>query len=428
MNRLPSFAFAAFLACLLAACTTPKPALPPPFAGDALGDIDTAIQSAIAEKKLPSAVYHLEHMGRVYEKAYGRFDYDEKVATIGAGTLFDIASLTKVVATTPSVLILVEQGRLSLDAHLVDYFPECANGGKEAITLRHLLTHVSGLPAGIPAKPPWSGVAAAKELACRQVVTDAPGSKFRYSDINFLLLGMLVEKVSGLSLADFATERIYRPLGMKDTVFRPSSFVPLRYTAADIAPTQIIAEESLRTGLHQDLAVGTVLRGTVHDPTARLMGGVAGSAGLFSTTRDLALYARMLLNGGELNGIRVLSRESVRLMSTVQTPMAVRERRAIGFDIDSPYSRPRGSLFPVGNTDHPGSFGHTGFTGCVLWIDPSSQSFYIFLSNRVYPKDGAGIVPLYETLGTLSARAIATTGFDFARVQGLVPQETVSGK
>ena len=421
MKRVPFFASLAFLACLLTACASPKLA-PPPFSGDSLRDIDAAIQSAIAEKKLPSAVYHLERMGRQYEKAYGRFDYDENVAAIGAGTLFDIASLTKVVATTPSVLILVEEGKLALDARLVDYFPECANGGKEAITLRHLLTHVSGLPAGIPAKPPWSGVAAAKELACRQVVTDAPGTKFRYSDINFLLLGMLVERVSGQSLADFATQHIYQPLGMKDTVFRPRSFEPVRYTWADIAPTQVITEASLKTGLHQDLFAGDVLRGTVHDPTARLMGGVAGSAGLFSTARDLAIYARMLLNGGEWNGVRVLSRETVRLMSTAQTPRDVPERRALGFDIDSPYSRPRGSLFPTGSYEHPGSFGHTGFTGCVLWIDPSSQSFYVFLSNRVYPKDGAGIVPLYATLGTLSAQAIASTGFEFAKVRGLATQ------
>ncbi|MBI3715237.1 MAG: beta-lactamase family protein [Betaproteobacteria bacterium] len=425
MKRLLPLASVTFLACLLAACASPKPP-PPPFSGDSLRDIDTAIYAAIEQKKLPSAVYHLERMGRMYEKAYGRFDYDENVTPIGTGTLFDVASLTKVVATTPSVLILVEEGKLSLDARLIEYFPECANGGKEVITLRHLLTHVSGLPAGIPAKPPWSGKAAALDLACRQVVTDAPGSKFRYSDINFLLLGMLVEKVSGLSLADFATPRVYKPLGMKDTVFRPQAFVPLRYTAADIAPTQIVTEESLQIGLHQDLAAGDVLRGTVHDPTARLMGGVAGSAGLFTTARDLALYARMLLNGGELDGVRVLSRESVRLMSTVQTPPTVRERRAIGFDIDSPYSRPRGTLFPIGSYDHPGSFGHTGFTGCVLWIDPASQSFYIFLSNRVYPRDGAGIVPLYATLGTLSANAIASGGFDFAKVRGLAPQAPVA--
>ena len=419
MKRSPPLAFAILLACQLAACVSPKTAPPPPIASDALRDIDAAIQLAIEQKKLPSAVYHLEYKERVYEKAYGRFDYDENLAPIAAGTLFDVASLTKVVATTPSALILVEEGRLSLDARLIDYFPECANGGKETITLRHLLTHVSGLPAGIPAKPSWSGVAAAKDLACRQLVTDSPGTKFRYSDVNYLLLGMLVEKVSGQTLADFATHRIYKPLGMKDTVFRPMSLVPPRYTHSDIAPTQTITEESLKAGLHQDLVAGTVLRGTVHDPTARLMGGVAGSAGLFSTARDLALYARMLLNGGELNGSRVLSRETVRLMSTVQTPEAVRERRALGFDIDSPFSRPRGSLFPIG------SFGHTGFTGCVLWIDPYSQSFYVFLSNRVYPRDGASIAPLYATLGTLSAQAIAGSGFNYANVKGLESQPPV---
>jgi len=413
MKRLLPLASAVLLACQLAACVSPKHVLPLPIPGDALRDLDAAVQLAIEQKKLPSAVYHLEYKGRIYERAYGRLSYDENAARSTTGTLFDVASLTKVVATTPSVLILVEEGRLSLDARLVDYFPECANGGKETITLRHLLTHVSGLPAGIPATPIWSGVAAAKDLACRQVVTDSPGTKFLYSDVNYLLLGMLVEEASGQTLAEFAAHRVYEPLGMKDTLFRPTSLVPPRYTQTDIAPTQIATEESLKAGLHQDLAAGTVLRGTVHDPTARMMGGVAGSAGLFSTARDLALYARMLLNGGELNGSRVLSRESVRLMSTVQTPTPVRERRALGFDVDSPFSRPRGSLFPIG------SFGHTGFTGCVLWIDPYSQSFYVFLSNRVYPRDGASIAPLYATLGTLSAQAIAGGGFNFANVKGM---------
>jgi CubicO group peptidase (beta-lactamase class C family) len=307
---------------------------------------------------------------------------------------------------------------VAIDAPLVKYFPECANGGKEAITLRHLLTHSSGLPAGLPRNPPWKGEAEALTLACRQVVTHPPGTFFRYSDINFVLLGQLVKRVSGLPLNEFARQKIYEPLGMKHTGFLPLQ----RFSGAHIAPTQLITAAGLKDGLHADLAEGRELRGVVHDPTARLMDGVAGSAGVFTTAGDLARYARMMLNEGELDGVRVFSRESVKLMTTVQSPPEVVARRGAGWDIDSPYSRPRGALFPIG------SYGHTGFTGCILWIDPYSKTFYVFLSNRVYPKDGNNIVPLYGLLGSLSAQAVA--GFDFGTVAGaLLPaQASAAGR
>ncbi len=393
------------LACLLAACAQFVP-IAPPFDAARLVEVGPAVQSFIAKKQLPGAVYHLERSGRVYEAAFGHLTYEENAAPTRVDTVFDAASLTKVIATAPSVLMLVEEGKLALDAKLVDYFPECANGGKEAITLRHLLTHTSGLSASLPGKLAWSGADTALAMACRQTVTHPPGTFFRYSDINYVLLGELVKKVSGMPLNEFAARRIYGPLAMRD-----SGFLPLtRMTADRIAPTQLLNEAGPADTLHLDLAPGRELRGVVHDPTARFMGSVAGSAGFFTTAGDLARYARMILNGGELDGVRILSRESVRLMTTVQSPEAVPSRRAIGFDIDSAYSRPRGSVFPIG------SFGHTGFTGCILWIDPFSKTFYIFLSNRVYPKDGTNIVPLYNILGTLSAQAV--TGFDFAHVPG----------
>ncbi len=405
-----------FAAMLAAGCVQLGPIAPmaPPFDAVLLAEADTAVQSFIDKKQLPGAVYYLEHQRRIYEKAYGHLTYENDAAPVHVDTIFDAASLTKIIATTPSVMMLVEEGKLKLDAHLTDYFPECANGGKEAITLRQLLTHTSGLSASLAPKPPWSGAAAALALACKQKVTHPPGTFFRYSDINFVLLGELVKKASGLPLDQFAARRIYGPLGMRD-----SGFLPLqRFAAERIAPTQLITEASLVESLHGDLAAGSVLRGVVHDPTARFMGGVAGSAGLFTTAADLARYARMILNGGELDGVRILSRESVRLMTTVQTPEAVASRRAIGFDIDSAYSRPRGTVFPIG------SYGHTGFTGCILWIDPFSKTFYIFLSNRVYPKDGTNIVPLYNILGTLSAQAL--TDFDFSNVQGALARSAAT--
>ncbi|MES2148276.1 MAG: serine hydrolase domain-containing protein [Pseudomonadota bacterium] len=351
--------------------------------------IDAAIGAVVAARGMPGAQFRLERAGMVYEHSYGRLSYDDGAAAVGPDTVYDIASLTKVVATAPAVLLLAEQGKLELDAPLLRYFPECGNGGKEAITLRHLLTHSSGLPSGLPALPAWQGDAAAHALACAQRVTHAPGTMFRYSDINFILLGQLVQKVSGEPLEQFARRAIFAPLGMDATGYLPPR-------AAGIAPTQRAAG----AGAHADLAAGQLLQGVVHDPSARRMGGVAGSAGLFSTARDLARFARMLLGGGQLDGVRVLSAASVRLLSTPQSPPGLAELRGLGMDIDSPFARPRGSLYPVG------SYGHTGFTGCVLWIDPASASFYVLLSNRVYPDDKSNILPLYGQLGTLAAEAV----------------------
>jgi CubicO group peptidase (beta-lactamase class C family) len=369
------------------------------FDGARLAEIDRTILDGIAARQLPGAVFYLERAGVAYEKAYGRHTYDERAAPVTPDTVFDAASLSKVLSTAPSVLLLAEEGKLDLEAPLVRYFPECANGGKEAVTVRQLLTHSSGLPAGLPAKPAWEGNEAARMLACAQTVTHAPGSFFRYSDINYTLLGHLVERVAGMPLDRFAQQRIFGPLGMADTGYRPLD----RMAAARIAPTQRGADAAASpapgAALHGDLAPGRLLAGIVHDPTVRRMGGVGGSAGVFSTARDVARFGRMLVEGGELDGLRVLSRESVRLLTTVQSPPGL-ALRGMGMDIDSPYAqRPRGTVFPVG------SYGHTGFTGCILWVDPQSGTFYVFLSNRVYPDDKSNVLALYTQLGTLSAQA-----------------------
>jgi CubicO group peptidase (beta-lactamase class C family) len=370
----------ACLALLASACAQlPGPAPAPAAAAAQLdparfADIDGAVHAALAERRMPGAVFRLERNGAVYEQAYGRLSYEAGAAAVTPRTLFDAASLTKVLATAPSVMLLAEAGKIDLDARLVTYFPECDNGGKQAITVRQLLTHTSGLPAGLPARPAWSGDAAAHALACTQAVTHPPGTVFRYSDINYVLLGQLVQRVAGMPLDQFARQRIYTPLKMRDTGYLPLA----RFGAAAIAPTQKWPATADGKALHPLRAGGQLLQGVVHDPTARRMGGVAGSAGLFSTARDLARFARMLLGEGELDGVRVLSRDSVRLMTTVQTPPGIAALRGLGMDIDSPYAaRPRGKLFPIG------SYGHTGFTGCILWIDPHSKTFYVFLSNRV---------------------------------------------
>lgn len=359
-----------------------------------LAELDRAIEDNIAARKLPGAVFHLERDGAVYERAFGAHTYEAGASKVTPDTVFDAASLSKVLATAPAVLLLAEEGRIDLEAPLVRYFPECAGGGRDAITVRQLLTHSSGLPAGLPARPAWQGREAAYRLACTQDVTHAPGTFFRYSDINYILLGRLVEQTAGMGIDRFVQQRFYGPLGMRDTGYLPLARMP----AGAIAPTQR-GPDSLDVALHGDLAPGALLQGEVHDPTVRRMGNVGGSAGVFTTARDVARFARMLLNGGELDGVRVLSAQSVRLLTTARSPSGL-ALRGMGMDIDSPYAqRPRGAVFPLG------SYGHTGFTGCILWVDPGSRTFYVFLSNRVYPDDKSNILALYTQLGTLSAQA-----------------------
>lgn len=360
--------------------------------------VDHAIDAAIAARKLPGAVYRLERGAAQYERAYGRLSYDEDAAAVTTATVFDAASLSKVLVTAPAVLMLAEEGRIDLEAPITRYFADCTGGGKEAITVRQLLTHTSGLASGLPAKPAWQGKEAALALACAQTVTHPPGSFFRYSDINYILLGLLVERTADMPLDRFAQQRIFAPLGMRNTGYRPLERMP----AASIAPTQRGATDAAQLPTaHGDLAPGAPLQGVVHDPTVRRMGGVGGSAGVFSTAGDVARFARMLLGNGALDGVRILTPESVRLLTTVQSPSGIAALRGMGMDIDSPYAkRPRGTVYPVG------SYGHTGFTGCILWVDPQSQSFYVFLSNRVYPDDRSVVLPLYTQLGTLSAQAV----------------------
>ena len=363
-----------------------------------LAAIDAAIDAAVAARSLPGAVYRLERGAAHAVRAYGRLDFGPDAAPVTGDTVFDVASLTKVLVTAPAILLLHEAGQIDLDAPLLRYLPECAGGGKDAITVRQLLTHTSGLRAGLPASPAWQGREAALLLASLERVTHLPGSVFRYSDINYILLGVVIERVAGVPLDAFAWQRIFAPLRMWDTGYRPLACCDGR----TIAPTQRGAMEvdASMSSAQRDLAPGAVLQGHVHDPTVRRMGGVAGSAGVFSTARDVARFARMLLAGGELDGVRVLHADSVRLLSTAQSPPGIAALRGMGMDIDSPFARrPRGRHYQIG------SYGHTGYTGCILWIDPQSRSFYVFLSNRVYPDDRNSILPLYDELGTLSAVA-----------------------
>jgi len=361
---------------LLFSCRTmPTDPLQSGFAESTLREIDRTIEGAIAERRLPGAVFRVEHEGARYVRAYGNRSLVPSVEPMSEDTIFDAASLTKVVATTPSIWILIERERIGIDEAVSKYIPELTGDAKETITVRHLLTHTSGLRPGLPLSTPWSGSEAAIRLASEEIPVNKPGFVFRYSDVNFILLGELVKRVTNEPLDAFASRELFGPLRMVDTGFRPSPALRAR-----IAPTE--------------MAEGGILRGVVHDPTARRMGGVAGHAGLFLTSSDLSRYIRMILNGGELDGTRVLRPDTVALMTSVQSPSNVSVRRTGGWDLDSSYSRPRGG-FPLG------SFGHTGWTGNFVWIEPRSKTFYTFLSNRVHPDGKGNILALYATIGNL---------------------------
>ncbi len=308
-------------------------------------------------------------------------------------TIFDLASLTKVVATTTSVMMLVEQGRIRLNDRVAAYIPGFERYGKGEITVRHLLTHVSGLRPDVDLADLWMGYETAIALAVDEVPTSRPGERFVYSDINFFLLGDIVQRVSKMPLDRFARERIFEPLGMKDTMFNPASSLEPR-----IAPT----ESCSRFGWPCQGPDMTMLRGVVHDPTARRMGGVAGHAGLFSTAADLASFCRMLLGGGTFQGAHILSPLAVEKMTSDASPDLNTTIRALGWDIDSAYSSNRGELLPVG------SFGHTGFTGTSLWIDPATGMFVIFLSNRVHPDGKGDVTPLRARVATVAAAAVTS--------------------
>ncbi len=370
---------------------------PSGFRPGKLAAMDAAIADAIAAKNIPGAVLWLERNGQSYHKSYGNRALVPGIERMSEDTIFDAASLTKILAGTPAVMLLVERGKVALDAPVAKYIPEFGSGGKEAITVRQLLTHTSGLRPDVDTKPAWSGAETALNKACGEKLQSAPGTTFRYSDINLFLAGFVAERASGRPLNDFVRDEIYRPLGMTDT-----GFLPPKEKLARIAPTEFTN--------------GEMLRGTVHDPTARFMGGVAGHAGVFTTARDVARFARMVLGGGELDGVRIFKRETIALMTSVQTPAEIPARRGLGWDIDSGFSRPRGAVFPLG------SFGHTGFTGTALWIDPFSKTFWILMSNRLHPDGKGNVLPLQFTLGTLAAEAVED--FDFSEVPGALPMKT----
>jgi uncharacterized protein YbbC (DUF1343 family)/CubicO group peptidase (beta-lactamase class C family) len=334
--------------------------------------VDPLMEEAVAQERIPGGVVAVGHNGRlIYLKAFGMRSLEPTREPMTKDTIFDLASLTKCIATTISVMQLVQQGRVRLNDPVATYLPEFGQNGKQDVTVRELMTHYSGLGPDLDLKSSWVGRADAFAMAMAEKPVNPPGSRFVYSDINFEVLGFLVEKISGKTLNEYAAEKIFRPLGMKQTRFLP----PPEWRSR-IAPTQYDEQ-------------GQMLRGVVHDPTARRMGGVAGHAGLFSTAGDLAIFAQEMLSGS-----KILSRLSIEKMSTPQQPANAPGVRGLGWDIDSPFSTNRGELLPVG------SFGHTGFTGTSLWIDPVTDTYIILLTNAVHPRGGKSTISLRSRIAT----------------------------
>jgi uncharacterized protein YbbC (DUF1343 family) len=359
-----------------------------------LARIDAVTAAAIKDGRTPGAVVLVARRGKVASrKAYGQRQVRPSAEAMTTDTVFDLASLTKPIATATAIMLLIERGKLQLTDRVASHLPEFGKHGKDAITIEHLLLHTSGLPAGNPVRDYDAGRPKAMEKIYDLRLTADPGKRFVYSDLGFIVLGELVEKLGGARLDEFCAKNTFAPLGLRDTTFRPG-----KELAARCAPTEKVDDRWLS--------------GEVHDPRARRMSGVAGHAGLFGTADDLAVFAQMILDGGTWQGRRVLSAETVRLMT--QPRSVPGGLRALGWDVRTRYSSNRGAHF--------GGFGHTGFTGTSLWIDPPSGTAVILLTNRVHP-DGKGNVTLMRSqIATIVADAIlpqsVRTGIDVLKREG----------
>jgi uncharacterized protein YbbC (DUF1343 family)/CubicO group peptidase (beta-lactamase class C family) len=363
------------------------PAAPPGAVGmstERLNRIDEAVNSAIERKECPGAVVVVGRKGRVvFRRAYGNRAVQPAAEKMTLDTVFDMASLTKIVATATSVMTLIESGKLRLADRVVTHLPDFGAGGgeRERVTIEQLLTHRAGL---VPDDPMELYLGTPSEIFARKYqrpLAQAPGSRFVYSDVGYEVLGEVVRKVSGEPLDAYSAKHVFQPLGMTETEFRPLGGT-FTIPAARIAPTE-------KMGV-------SFRRGAVHDPRAYALGGVAGHAGLFSTADDLAKFCRAMLRGGT----PVLSPAGVAAM-TRPRPYGDGDLRGLGWDVATSFSSARGDLFPLG------SFGHTGWTGTSIWLDPITDTFVILLTNRNHPDESGNVIPLRGKVATIVASAIA---------------------
>jgi len=378
------------------------------MSAERLARIDAAVVESIARRETPGAVVLAARRGRVvWRKAYGARALAPARETMTTDTIFDAASLTKVVATATSIMILVERGQLRLSDPLSRHLPEMKEGGREQITIEELLTHRAGYAPDFDLREQWTGYDEAMKRLSIERLRHLAGTRFVYSDIGYIALGEVIKRVSGETLDVFARRNIFEPLGMRDTAFNPRAALRPR-----IAPTEQRRAQAAYLGGKPE-TVGAEgdrwLRGEVHDPTAFRMSGVAGHAGLFSTADDLAIYCQMILNGGSYGGARILSPLGVATMTRPRAVMSDGAARALGWDVASSFSSNRGDLFP------PGSFGHTGFTGTSLWLDPASETFVVFLSNRVHPDGKGDVGELRGRVASIVASSLVDATVDQAR-------------
>jgi CubicO group peptidase (beta-lactamase class C family) len=358
------------------------------FIPDMTFKLNTCINDAIERGETPGAVLLVMRNGKiVHRMAYGYAEVKPQKIKMTIETIFDLASLTKPMATATATMMLVEQGKIRLMDRVDQFIPEFQpwigeDGKKIHIRLWHLLTHTSGLPPYAPVNDLVARFGAPNPdstLAYIALVkrNTKPATHFKYSCLNFITLQRVVELVSGMDLDQFTHQYIFVPLKMNNTTFKPS---------AGCAATELID--------------GVPLVGTVHDPLARiLMGGISGNAGLFSTADDMSRFAQMMLNHGSLDGVRILSPLTVRMMTSVPEKVHF-SGRALGWDVDSDYSTNGGDLFPYG------SYGHTGYTGTSMWIDPETRTVVILLTNRVHPDDTASVIRLRSLVANIVAASI----------------------
>lgn len=378
---LPSFILT--LACLVVVALQVAPARAGADRLPGFDAVDAVIERAIEAGACPGAELFVgQGESTLYHKTYGQRQVKPQAEPTAPCLVYDLASLTKPVATATSIMILHDRGKLDVNDPVAKYIPRFAQNGKEGVTIAQCLTHTAGFVADNPMSDYRDGGDRAVERIIDGPLARKPGEKFVYSDVGYIVLGELVRKVDGRTLDQFAAEEIFAPLSMTRTTFKPNS----GYTAI-LVPTEPID--------------GEYRPGVVHDPRARAMGGVAGHAGLFGPAADLARYCQMLLNGGELEGKRILKAETVRMMLQPRPSPDDQVLRTYGFDVVSPYDSPRGEHFPKG-----ASFGHTGFTGGSIWVDPTSKTYVILLTSRLHPDGNGDVKKLRHDVATAVAEAI----------------------
>jgi CubicO group peptidase (beta-lactamase class C family) len=375
-----------------ASSAAPKVAVSDPAScglnAERLAEMDGIVATALEEKRMPGCVVAIGRKGKIARlTAHGNKQLEPESRAMTTDTVFDLASLTKPIATATSVMLLVERGKLEISEPVGKHLPDFAVAGKENVTVEQLLLHVSGLIPDNALADYRDGPQRAWERIFALKLQSPPGEKFSYSDVNFLVLGKLVETLAGCDLNRFTRSNVYEPLGMAETGYLPAAKLRAR-----AAPTQ--------------QREGHWMQGEVHDPRAYELGGIAGHAGLFSTAHDLTIYASMMLGRGEYGGVRILRPETWQEMTKPREVPARKDGRktsglrALGWDMQTGFSSNRGANMS------PAAFGHGGFTGTALWMDPTNDLFVVFLSNRVHPNGKGSVNPLAGRIGTIAVDAI----------------------